>query len=416
MQAKRDEALAARAALDKALVDFLPRLGVSFSYTRYSPVTENALGNLVGSPQPGPVAPGTPLVAAPVTISLLDQATMLTSSLSLPVSDYLFRLTHAHGAAQANERAAHAALIAAQRKVSFEARALYYQWVRAELDVEVAKQNLTLSQEHLTHVKSLSDADSALAADVARVEATVAGAELVWVRAQNLATLERERCAIAMHDDGPRAYLIGEDLQNLPVLDLTLSDVAALVRRAEERRPELRALTLQASAYEHQAKMARAQALPRIDASGQVITANPNPRYFPQEDAFHTTWQVGAQLSLSPNDVLTGRTQIRAAQAKARSLRAERSALSDAVRVEVTQAVLAHRDAMAAVDASARRLSAAETSYRARRDRYLVGMATTLELTEAQNELFGARLDAVQAQVAVRLARTQLDYATGGGE
>jgi outer membrane protein TolC len=36
-----------------------------------------------------------------------------------------------------------------------------------------------------------------------------------------------------------------------------------------------------------------------------------------------------------------------------------------------------------------------------------------VELTEAQTELFNARLEAVQAQVAIRVARARIAYVTG---
>jgi outer membrane protein TolC len=85
------------------------------------------------------------------------------------------------------------------------------------------------------------------------------------------------------------------------------------------------------------------------------------------------------------------------------------------VRTEVTDAVLAHRNAQAGIDSSTRRLSAAETSYRARRERFLADKATTVELTEAQTELFNAKLEAVQARVAIRAARARLAYVTGQG-
>jgi outer membrane protein TolC len=42
-----------------------------------------------------------------------------------------------------------------------------------------------------------------------------------------------------------------------------------------------------------------------------------------------------------------------------------------------------------------------------------VGAATTVELTEAQTELFNAQLEAVQAQVAIRVARARVAYVAG---
>jgi outer membrane protein TolC len=171
---------------------------------------------------------------------------------------------------------------------------------------------------------------------------------------------------------------------------------------------------LQAIAYDKQADATRSRALPRLDAIAQNTIANPNQRYFPQKDEFKSSWQVGAQLSFSLSDSLSGTTQVDEARAQAAAARSERDQLVDALRSEVTEAVLAERTALSSLDSSARRLSAAETSYQARYERFLVGQATTVELTEAQTELFNAQLEVVEARVSIRVARARLSYVTGG--
>jgi outer membrane protein len=110
---------------------------------------------------------------------------------------------------------------------------------------------------------------------------------------------------------------------------------------------------------------------------------------------------------------LNASTQVEQARAQAAAARAQRAQLLDAVRTEVADAVLAHQTAQAGIQSSARRLAAAETSYRARRQRFEVGQATTVELTEAQTELFNARLEAVQAEVAIRVTLARIAYVAG---
>lgn len=409
---KRHEVAAAQAQLDKALYDFFPRLTLSGSYARLSKVDGGSLGNIVLAPNPGPVDPGS-LSAVPLKFDSLQNSTSGTASLGLSVSDYLLRLPQAHSGAKAQLVSSQHSLRATERKVTYEARALYYDWVKAELNAAVAQQNLELSNENLARLRALAAADSASEADVARVEATVASSELVLVQAKNLAALQRERVGIAMHDGKKRDYQIGEDLRQAPAPRGDLDDIAALTRLAQQNRPELKAAAAQIAAYQKQADVARSAAFPRLDASAQATIANPNQRYFPQQDEYNSSWQLGLQLTYAPNDTLSGLSQAAAAKAKAAAAQAQRSELLDGVRSEVTDAVLAHRNAQASLTSTARRLKAAETSYRARRERYLADKATQVELTEAQTELFNAKLDAVQAQVSVRVARARLAYVTG---
>lgn len=412
---KLHEAEAARTQLDQALYDFFPRLTLTGSYTRLSKVGGPELNNVVIAPNaaPGVIGAGETLVAAPLGFQTLQNSTSGTATLAIPLSDYVFRLCQAHAGAKAQLQGSELSLVAARRKADYDARALYYDWVRAELDAAVAQQNLDLSHENLLRMQALANADSAAEADVARVEATVASSELVLEQAKNVAALQRERVGIAMHAGSTRDFQIGEDLTKPPAERPDLNDIAELTRVALEQRPELKALSAQVRVYDKQADVARSLALPRLDATGQATVANPNQRYFPQRDQFNGTWQVGVQLSYSPNDTADGLSQRAAAKAKAAEASAKRRSFVDAVRTEVTEAALAHRNAQASLSTSARRLAAAETSYRARRERFLAEKATTVELTEAQTELFNAKLDAVKAQVSIRSARARLAYATG---
>lgn len=413
---KRQEAVMAAANLDRALYELFPRLAGSASYYRLSKVDSESVGSVVVAPGAAPgtaVAPGQTLVVAPIAFDSLQNSTTFSSSLTVPLSDYAFRLFQQHAGAKAQLESSKLSLSAARRKAAYDARALYYDWVRAELDAKVAQQNLELGREHLGRLQALASADSAAPADVARVEATVASSEKVLAQAENLAALQRERVGIAMHDEGRRDYQIGEDLREAPPEGAQRDDLAQLIREADQSRPELKAAQFQVAAYDKQADANRARMLPRLDAVAQSTMANPNQRYFPQKNEFNSSWQVGLQLNFSINDTLSGKAQLASARAQAAVARAQQSQLLDAVRTEVTDAALALRTAQVGLRTSARRLAAATTSYQARRERFEVGQATTVELTEAQTELFNAQLEATQARVAIRVARARLSYVTG---
>jgi outer membrane protein TolC len=413
-QQKQHEVEAAAAQLDRALYDFLPRLSGQASYFRLSEVEAPSLGNLVAAPgaPAGPLAADQPLVGVPLQFESPQNATAFTASLTLPLSDYVLRLLPARDAARAQLDASRQSSAATRRKTAYDARALYYDWVRSELEAAAAGQNLDLGREHLQHLQALAAAQAASPADVARVEATVASSERVLVQAQNLAALQRERVGIALREGARRDFTIGEDLTGPPE-GREWDDIAALSSDAERLRPELAAAEHTASAHDAQARAGWSRVLPRLDALGQSTYANPNSRYFPQQSEFNGSWQVGVQLSVPLSDALGASTDMAAARAQAAAARAQRDQLRDAVRIEVAEAVLAQRTARASLASSARRLAAAETSYGARRERFLLGVATTVELTEAQTELFNAQLEAVQAQVAIRIARARVAYVAG---
>ena len=233
-------------------------------------------------------------------------------------------------------------------------------------------------------------------ADVLRVESQVAGAELLLTRATNAAAVAEQTLRTLMHDDAGRAYTVGEDVTAdvAPAGEpAAVAPLAPLFAEAAERRLELRALDEGAGSARQQATVARTAGLPRLDAVGNAVYANPNPRVIPLQDSYRGTWDATIQLSWAPTDLATTEASRRVALARAAELEAERAALLDGIRLEVAQTSRAVAEARAAVATSRRGLTSAEESYRVRRVLYQNGRATSVELTDAETELTRGRLE-----------------------
>jgi outer membrane protein TolC len=415
LRQKREEVLAAAAAADQALVAWFPRLQLSARYARLSPIDAQPIGNLVVAPPgtpTGPIAPGTPLINAPIAFPVILNSTSIAASLQLPLLDYVLRIPSLNAAARHQREAACWSERAARRQVAAEARVVYYSWARARLQAVVAEQALAQAHGHLDSARHALDAGSASKADFLRVQAQVASAELFLTRARNLEAVLAEQLRTAMHDRGPGHYEIGEDLR-VELAPLGLGALESLVDEAWKSRLEPRVLDELFGARTAERGVARAGMLPRIDGFADVVTADPNPRFFPQRDSFETTWDAGAQLTWSPNEVAQAAFASRAGSARVAAVSAERDALRDRLRGEVMQALAAVREADFAVAATARGLDAAEESYRVRRDLYANGRATSFELTDAETDLTQARLNAVAARIDQRISRVRFAHAVG---
>jgi outer membrane protein TolC len=420
LRQRREELLAAAASVDQAIVGYFPRLGLSARYTRLSPIDAQSIGNVLVAPpstptyeQTGaPLPAGTPVLNHAVTFPVLLNQTTFQLSLQVPLLDYVLRIPGLSQGAKHQREATRWSERAAQLQVAADARVLYYQWAHARLQVTVADQALVQAKSHLDSAHHAFDAGSANKADVMRVEAQVASADLFVVRARNLEAVLAEQLRTVMHDERGGGYEIGEDLradlaaQSLPAL-------AALVDEAWKTRAEVHVLDESGYAQASAAKTAKAGYLPHLDAFGDVTSANPNQRYFPQHDRFDTTWDVGVQLTYSPNEIAAAHFAARNADAKTRAIEAQIGGLHDRLRVEVMQSLEALREAEFAVQSTARGLDAAEESYRVRRDLYAVGRSTSIELTDAETDVTQSRLNAIGARIDQRVARIRLLHAIG---
>ena len=412
--ARRVEVEAAAAVVIQNAVGFAPRLSFSFSYARLSDITPPLFGYSVVAPgvTSGPVPSGAALVSVPQRFPALLNATTAQALLSVPVSDYLLRLSQTYTASRRSKRAAELQAQAQQLKVQADARIAFYNWIRAALGEIVAEQTLTQVQGHLRDVRSSFTQGIASRADVLRVESQVAVAEGLRERSRNYRAVAEEQLRTQMHEPVAVPLTAAEDVsQALPALKLAMSPV--LYAEALRARPELRALEDTELSLAEQARAARAGLWPRLDAFGEVTVQNPNQRYIPPPDEFDLTWSVGLRLSFAPNDIASAHAQGRVADARTQQVAAQRAALVDGVRSEVALAVQAVRDADTAVSTSARGLAASEASYRVRLSLFRVGRATSVELTDAESDLLRSRLDAVNARVDQRIARVRLDRATG---
>jgi outer membrane protein TolC len=186
-----------------------------------------------------------------------------------------------------------------------------------------------------------------------------------------------------------------------------------LMGTARRQRLEFKAIDTGIEAKERQRDAEQANLLPRLSAFGTADYADPNQRVFPQQDKFKLTWQVGAQLTWTLNDALIAGTSQRRIQAEANELRADRENLDRGTRIEVLSAQQAVSLAQHALSTTQKGLSAAEESYRVRKELLNAERATAVELVDAETELTRARIAALNARVDLRVARAQLDHAVG---
>src|SRR5438445_5636963 len=370
----KEEIAEAAAQLDRALIALIPRLSGSAQYTRLSSIGSQSIG--------------------PFSIPELRSRTVLEQSITIPLLEYAMRLPQTYKAARLQRASTALNERASRLQTAADARVAYYEWARARLQRAVAEQSVEQARQHRKSVGDLFEVGNASRADVMRIEAQLASNETFLARAHRLESVLEEQLRTLMHDDTRRPFEIGEDLR-----PANPAGADAGLDQALSTRLDLRALGESAAAARARSSAALAGALPRLDAFAKLTTANPNSRYFPSRDQFDTTWAAGLQLTWSPNDVADGRAAAREADARAAQADAQRDALRDAIRGEVEDAYQSLRAAESALASTSRGLEAAEESHRVRRELFLHGRATSVELTDAETELTQSRLDAIGARI-----------------
>jgi outer membrane protein len=412
-RAAEETASALAARTDAARVAFVPRIAVTGRYARLSSFTPPTLGE--GSPVVTTAEPGTPtppsVAGERLSFPIVLDQWLAQASVIVPISDYLLRLNQAVTAASRQEDAARFDAAAARARSAADGKIVYYGWLRARGGVGVAQQTLAIARAHAKDAERQAAAGTSSKADILRAQTAVAAAELGVERAKNAAAFSEAQVRIAVHGGDEERLEPGESLEG--AVPAVARNLRTLVAEAQAARPEIKSIDRNAEAARKLASVARAGRLPVLSAFGDVLQANPNPRRFPQSPEWFPTWQVGAQITWSPSDLLTAGAGSADAEARAAALDAQREVVRDAVRLEVTQAFHQASEADASILTTTRQLESAEEGYRVARELFIVGRATATTLIDAETALAEARFAHLHARVDARLARVRLEHATG---
>lgn len=440
LRVKQAELRAASARVDQALVNFFPRVTVTATYTRLSPMERPSIelppslvasstqvppGSLSAGPaQVGPCGPDTTQqcvlgsAVIPNPLAALDftsppNSYSLTANLAVPISDYVLRISQGYASASHAESAKKLELQAETLQAAADAKIAFFNWVRVKGQVVVAGEAVSQARAHVQDARRTFEVGLLSRADVLRLEAQVAGAEQVLHEAQAALMVADDQIRIALGAAHDRPLTLGIDVMGSAPANPSAEALPALFQQALQRRLEIRALDETQYSLEKAESVTRAGYFPRVDAFGELTYANPNQRVFPAREQFDLTWAAGVRASWVLNDVFTTAAASAEASARTAQVTEQKAALRDALRLEVASAYAELSKATSSIEAAERQLAAATESMRVRSELFRAGRATSVDVVDAEAEVTRARLQQLNARVGALVAKTRLDHAVG---
>jgi outer membrane protein TolC len=213
------------------------------------------------------------------------------------------------------------------------------------------------------------------------------------------------------------ARLIGVPLDHELILsdplgspEAVLPQTADELRIAFEHRADLRAAEAQLRAAELALSAAHAERLPAASLSGDYGVIGPNPA------STHGVFAATASISVPVWEGGRIRADIQQAEVTVKQRRAELADIRALVEGQVRTSLIELETAMGQVQlASTNRGYANETLMEAR-DRFGAGVATTLEVVQAQEQVATAEADYISSLFSLNLAKLSLARATGEAE
>jgi len=213
------------------------------------------------------------------------------------------------------------------------------------------------------------------------------------------------------------ARLIGLPLERDLVLSeslgfppLEVPDAQSTIQHAYENRQDLKAAQAQVQAAEYAVRAARAERLPSAYLSGDYGVSGPNPV------STHGVFAVTGSVNVP---VWTGgrvKADIEQADAALAQRKAELADQQGQVEQEVRTALIELETAIGQVRLAQQNRGYANETLRESRDRFGLGVATTVEVVQAQEQVANAESDYVSSLYSFEVARIALARATGEAE
>jgi outer membrane protein TolC len=303
--------------------------------------------------------------------------------------------------AWARSQASAAGVDDAERTLLSNVAATFHSVLAQQELAQVADEAVDAAELHLDLVDARIEAGTVAPADRLTVEAELADAQFEAVRTLNAVwtTLADLRALLALPAD--ELPLIRGDL-DAPV---AAGDLEAWIAEALEQRPDLEAQRHRLRAGELALEQARIDAGLSLNVQGQAD-------YGRHTGDTGDTWFIGGGLTYPLFD-RQARASVKRAQADLKSTRQALAEQELNVSRQVSSAWYTLRDATERVTAAHASVAASAKSLEAARERYAEGVATIIEVTDAEVSWRRARANLVQARFDRNVAWYQLLAAAG---
>lgn len=308
-----------------------------------------------------------------------------------------------------------------RQTVVFDVVSTFLDVISNREQIRIREENLESQQQQLDQIREFTRVGSRPISDLYQQEAAVAQAEFQLLQAERQLQLSRTRLIQTLQLDpfGQYDFVVAE-LDEETALVPDSYELERLMREAFSRRADLKAQELAISATRQGVRVAQSSYWPSITLSGSVSGNYSSTT----EDALGVGFsdqifddRRSESLVLSVNVPLFNRfqtrNQVQQAQVRHENARLDLEALQQDVALQVRQAYLDYQTAAKNLDVTAKQLRAAERALQAAEERYDVGAATLVELSQVRADYVQAASDRVNARYNFVFQEKLIEYYTG---
>jgi outer membrane protein len=313
-----------------------------------------------------------------------------------------------------------------RQDVIFEVMNRYIALVENREIERVRREELEARRQQLEQTREFVEAGRSPESDLFQQQANVAQAESDLLSAEREVQLSKTRLIQTLQLDPLGDYQFETPTVSEDDLMGTQYDPQDLLRRAMDRRPDLRAQQIQTQAADQDVRAAQSGYYPSISVgfgygsdwtSRAILPDGTSPELFGPGFLSVLDQRRGGSfrvsLSWSIFDRLNTRTQVKRAEVQAQNAEYNLQDQRQQIALQVRQAYLDYQNAQKQLDVAQTRLRSARRAREAAQERYNLGAAPIVELSQANADFVSAASQRVRARYNFILQKKLIDYYLG---
>jgi outer membrane protein TolC len=295
-------------------------------------------------------------------------------------------------------------LVTTKQTVILNVQQAYFGVLQNQRLIEVAKDVVSQTQQHLDQAQGFYQAGTRPKIDVTKAEVDLANAQLALIQTDNNFAVARVTLNNAIGFTQSLTFPV-EDILGFTPRDYQLEDI---VKTAYEQRPEILQIKAKQRSQEATIQLAQSSYYPILSGNAQYLWRG---SHMPNE----MTWDMffGATLSIPLFSGFSSPNQVAEQRANMKNLVSQEETLKLNIRLEAEQAYLSQKQAAEQVRVSEKAVAQAQENYELASGRYQVGVGSPLEITDAEVQLANAKANYIQALYGYKVAEARIEKATG---
>ena len=285
----------------------------------------------------------------------------------------------------------------------------YFNILRADKAVNVAKSAVESLEAHHTVAKNFYDVGMIPVNDLLKAEVELANAQHNLIQAQNASRLTRVSFNVLLSRSVDEPF----EIEDILKYTKETPDFDSYLEKALKARPEIKALDLTDAQIDQQINLAKSKYYPEVAFTYNYIKAGDTPKVSGSNFQLSDQWQTNVGLSWTFWDWNKTRNSVNQAESQKRQLSQTRKSIEDGIKLQLKQAILNLKEAEEKIPTAQKAVEQAEENLRVSEERYKAQVTTSTEVLDAQTLLSQARMNYYNALYDHNLARAGLLRAIG---